>query len=236
MECNVIMPMLGQGSRMAGVQPTCKPLMKLPTGETFFLKALSSLTHFDIKTIFLVVLEEHFFEFLPLTSRVHFLTKCRCVRYVPHGPTASPVESFRLAFERLWELNAVRNLPLIVLDCDIYSEIPKMKRERGEWGHLFWFADSNPNKCYIETTEDKNRVIEIVEKQPISEKAVFGAYLFENIRGLRKILCQEGEKFQYMSDIFKAALPDAKIGCTQLSNVSSFGTLEELQKLLKNGQ
>ena len=37
--------MLGGGTRMQGCQPTCKPLMRLPDGERFFVRALESLSN-----------------------------------------------------------------------------------------------------------------------------------------------------------------------------------------------
>ena len=58
-EVNVIMPMLGGGTRVKGFQDTCKPLMILPDGELFFLKALRSLKNYQIDTLCLVVLKEY---------------------------------------------------------------------------------------------------------------------------------------------------------------------------------
>ena len=45
-EINVIMPMLGGGTRMQNMQNTCKPLYKLPSGRPLFLKALESLKNY----------------------------------------------------------------------------------------------------------------------------------------------------------------------------------------------
>lgn len=234
MEVNVIMPMLGGGTRMQGCQPTCKPLMRLPDGERFFLRALDSLKNYRINALILVVLPDYFQEFNDLAwqiqERVH--TK-EGVRIMQHDPTRNPVETLYVGFNRLW-MYTNRNLPLFVLDCDIYGEIPSFDPIDFEDGRVFWFPSTAPNKSYIQTVECTGAVRRIAEKEVISDKAVMGAYLFENIPLLRRILgTLRGE--EYISQLFGRMLEEhAWVMSSPVASVTNFGTLEELNSLYEN--
>lgn len=231
MEVNVVMPMLGRGSRMLGVQNTCKPLMKLPTGEYFFMKALTSLKNYDIRLLVLVVLKDYFNDFLKLEGEVRKLSNAKFVVIIPHAPTYTPVESFEIGFKHIWN-TWHRYLPVFCLDCDIYGEIPTFMRVRLEAGRLFYFHDTAPNKCYIATLpHDDSVVSHIAEKRAISDKAVIGAYLFEDVASLFKILSYSSVRFSYLSGIFDALLRCRRIiGASPAANVTMFGTLEELNQ------
>lgn len=228
MKVNVVMPMLGAGSRMAGVQPTCKPLMKLPTGERFFMKALTSLKNYDIQHLVLVVLRDYFCDFSELEDEVRKLSNAEYVVIIPHDPTATPVESFRIGYRFIGE----SHLPVFCLDCDIYGEIPAFKDENLEAGRLFYFHDTAPNKCYITTLPHNDAVVSrIAEKCVISDKAVIGAYLFEDVISLHRILFYSSAQLGYLSDVFCALLKEDKvIGASPAANVTTFGTLEELSQ------
>lgn len=232
MKVNVVMPMLGQGSRMLGVQNTCKPLMKLPTGERFFMKALTSLKNYDIQCLVLVVLKDYFNDFLELEDEVRKLSNAKHVAIIPCDPTKTPVESFRRGFRYISPSWGSKYLPVFCLDCDIYGEIPTFTNENLEAGRLFYFHDTARNKCYIETLPHNDAVVSrIAEKRVISDKAVIGAYLFENIVILHRILFYSSAWFGYLSDVFKAMLNDGQIiGASPAANVTTFGTLEELEQ------
>lgn len=236
MKVNVIMPMLGGGTRMLGIQGTCKPLMTLPTGERFFMKALQSLANYDIQDLYLVVLTDYFYEFGELLPEVRGLCGARAVHLIQHDPTRTPVETFRIGFERLWMSAEKRNIPLFCLDCDVYGLIPEFSDDNLESGRLFWFPSDNPNKCYIETLPHNVSVVgKIAEKRVISGKAVIGAYLFEDIAFLNRMIRYGGTdqpgRFEYISDIFRHMLQEgAVIGASPADSVTNFGTVEELEQ------
>lgn len=232
MKVNVVMPMLGQGSRMLGVQNTCKPLMKLPTGERFFMKALTSLKNYDIQCLVLVVLKDYFYDFLKLEGEVRKLSNAKHVAVISHDPTKTPVESFQIGFSYIWHMWDGKYLPVFCLDCDIYGEIPTFMNDNLEAGRLFYFHDTAPNKCYIATLPHNDAVVNhIAEKRVISDKAVIGAYLFENVVSLYRILFYSSAPFGYLSDVFRALLKDGEvIGASPAANVTTFGTLEELNQ------
>lgn len=232
MKVNVVMPMLGQGSRMLGVQNTCKPLMKLPTGERFFMKALTSLKNYDIQCLVLVVLKDYYNDFLELKDEVQKLSNAKFVAVIPHDPTKTPVESFRIGFRFIWGNWPNKYLPVFCLDCDIYGEIPTFTNENLEVGRMFYFYDTASNKCYIATLPHNDAVVShIAEKRVISDKAVIGAYLFENIVILHRILFYSGAWFGYLSDVFRSLLKEGEvIGASPVASVTTFGTLEELRQ------
>jgi len=230
MEVNVIMPMLGKGTRMQGCQATCKPLMTLPDGTRFFMRALESLKNYKVNVLILVVLPEYFNDFCDLAPQVQEIVHAKeGIKIMQHEATPSPIDTFLIGFDRLW-LYTSRNLPLFVLDCDIYGEIPEFRGEL-EDGRLFWFPSDAPNKSYIETEEGTDVVKRVVEKQVISNKAVMGAYLFENIPLLHRIAeTLRGE--EYISQLFDRMLEEkAHIMSSEVASVTNFGTLEELNNL-----
>jgi hypothetical protein len=232
MKVNVIMPMLGGGTRMRGIQSTCKPLMKLPDGNLFFLKALKSLKNYNVQALILVVLKDYFKDFDDVLSEAGRVSGATSVHLIPHEPTSSPVETLRIGFNRLLTSYDV-NLPTFVLDCDVYGAIPAFDPMDFEAGRVFYFADKNPNKSYIRTKGVNDDVVaEIVEKRVISDKAVMGAYLFEDIRLLRKLLEYTSYPFGYISGLIQYAIEseNATIGASPAANVTNFGTIEELEQ------
>lgn len=217
---------------MQGVQSTCKPLMKLPDGDLFFLKALNSLKNYNVQTVVLVVLRDYFDDFSKLLFEVHHLTSAKAVHLIQNDPTRNPVETLRIGFNRLMTSYYV-NLPVFVLDCDVYGLIPAFEPMDFEAGRVFYFADKNPNKSYIRTKGVNDDVVaEIVEKRVISDKAVMGAYLFEDIRLLRKLLEYTSYPFGYISGLIQYAIEseNATVGASPAANVINFGTIEELEQ------
>lgn len=220
---NVIMPMLGGGTRVKGFQDTCKPLMILPDGELFFLKALSSLKNYQIDTLCLVVLKEYEKDFKELSNKIMKVSKCRSLIIISHEPTSTPIETVKIGIEKIQN-----ELPIFILDCDIYSEIPLIKIENNSFGYLFYFHDITGNKSYIRLSD--NHVIEVKEKQLISNNAIFGAYLFTSKKRLTSKLYQGDLK--YISDLFRIAVEDGcYISATKLYRVINYGTIEEINEL-----
>lgn len=221
MEINVIMPMLGAGVRMQNLQNTCKPLIKLENGNYMFMQALRSLRNYEINNLVLVVLQEYEKQFCELTTEIMNLTNCKHLYIKPSEQTSCPVETFRIGLDVVGG-----ELPVMCLDCDIYADIPVIPDIKHAW--VFYFKDTNPNKSYIRTYYDY--VTEIAEKNTISDKAVFGAYLFADYSKLQEAL-QSASVLCYISDIMKEMLlQGALIRSRELNTVYNFGTLKELQK------
>lgn len=226
-EVNVIMPMLGRGERMQGTQNTCKPLMTLPDGTLFFLKALSSLEKYKVNQLTLVVLREYFEDFCGIPEDI-------ISRYVNFNklvitssePTANPVESLK---KGLRVLTSDRQMPLIVLDCDIYAPVPLVSLNMRDFGVLFYFHDIIGNKSYLQR-DAFNNVLAIAEKKLISSDAILGAYLFTSGNNVKDVL-DSNNTLEYVSEIFASVLGQARVQARSVRNVMNFGTLEELKQL-----
>ena len=235
---NVLMPMLGGGTRMFSIQSNCKPLMSLPDGNLFFLKALSSLENYNIDTVCLVVLEEYFDTFCKLLETVKSISNANFVKIISHNPTDSPFSSVCVGMNE----NPFNDsdIPCFILDCDIYCKIPFVNMGDDIDGNLFYFIDTNPNKCFIKTIKegDVEIVKDIREKEAISDKSIFGAYLFRDsnlINSISSELKNKKEKPSNVSDFFRYLLETGKnVSAVSLRNVLNFGTKEEYEELVKN--
>ena len=226
-EVNVIMPMLGRGERMMGMQNTCKPLMNLPDGTLFFLKALSSLKEYKVNQLTLVVLREYYDEFCEIPEyEISQYVDFNKLVITSSEPTANPVESLKKGFE---VMTFDRWMPLIVLDCDIYAPVPLIPLNIRDFGVLFYFNDTIGNKSYLQR-DDSNNVISIAEKKLISTEAILGAYFFTSGNSAKDVL-DSNNTLEYVSEIFASVLGQASIKACSVSNVMNFGTIEELKQL-----
>ena len=221
---------------MMGVQNTCKPLMMLPDGKRFFMRALESLFNYEIEDLILVVLKDYFHDFNDTLESVREVCGAKRIRIMQHEPTRTPVETFRIGFECLRITAKKRDLPLFCLDCDVYGLVPCFRDDNLEGGRLFWFFSDNPNKSYLETLSNNDEVVRCVaEKKVISNKAIMGAYLFENLPYLDRALRYGGTdrsgRWEYISDIFYHMIQDGEvIGASRVDSVTNYGTIEELKQ------
>lgn len=229
MKINVIMPMLGEGSRMKGLQGTIKPLMALPDGDLFFVKALSSLEEYEIDSLVLVVREEYAQEFINMRGKLS--KSCNRLYIISHKPTQSHYESFCVGFNALRDYAPMEygRESLVVLDCDIYAPLPLFTDFCA--AGLFTFRDlsNEANKSYVSTIGSK--AIQIAEKERISGNAVFGAYLFNDVQLLEEIV-DELKCLRNMSDVYKILLLRGdKVKVKTVKDVMLYGTKEEFLKI-----
>lgn len=223
MKVDVIMPMLGRGERMENCQDTCKPLMRLPDGERFFIRALRSLENYEIRNLVMVVLEDFGKEFFELSTELSTEFSIDRIVMVTHAPTKNAVETLKIGVNQL-NLLSHDNLPIIVLDCDIYGELPLVEQVFD--ANIFYFSSNNPNKSYIET-DSEGMVVNIAEKVVISDKAVMGAYFFGSLSAI-----EPQPDFAYVSDLIKQMVKEGKkVSSLSVDKVTNFGTLQELKEL-----
>lgn len=220
MKINVIMPMLGRGTRMYGIQNTVKPLIEFPDKKPFFLKALESLSNYEIDTLVLVIPIDYQYGFMRHMDTLHKMKNVHNVIFCCCDYTVTPCETV------LKGLSVKTNdLPIIVLDCDIYSVLPVYNKIKPDEAHLFTFTTTTKNKSYI--AFDKNKVTDIKEKNPITDMAVFGAYMF----GSKNLLQDKIDQCKYLSDVVKNCLPN--VSFQQLKEHLEFGTAQEFKEALK---
>ena len=224
---DVVMPMLGKGTRMNGMQNTIKPLIRLrnkagTVDQPMFMKSLTSLANYEINNLILIVPTEYKAEFNNLIDQMGLPLECNKLHIIDSDYTDTPVQTLRLGLDYVND-----NLPVIVLDCDIYSELPVYEFEDDSEvkAHLFVFNHDLPNKSYIKPFDTKY-VKEIKEKKQISNFAVMGAYMFRSGTSLRYYANRKFIKL--LSDIVRLYLrDDFKVSYTIVDNVINYGTEEE---------
>ncbi len=83
-------------------------------------------------------------------------------------------------------LNEERNIPVLCLDCDSFYTNDIISQWNGE-NCIFSFEDENENPIYSYVkTSDNNVIVDIKEKEKISNNACTGAYGFKSINELKK--------------------------------------------------
>ena len=91
-------------------------------------------------------------------------------------------------------LNEQRDIPVICLDCDSFYTNDIISQWNGE-NCIFSFEDENENPIYSYVkTSDNNEIVDIKEKEKISNNACTGAYGFKSINELKKYTSKIIEK------------------------------------------
>ena len=91
-------------------------------------------------------------------------------------------------------LNEERNIPVLCLDCDSFYTNDIISQWNGE-NCIFSFEDENENPIYSYVkTSDNNVIVDIKEKEKISNNACTGAYGFKSINELKKYTSKIIEK------------------------------------------
>ncbi len=237
MLCNLIMPMAGAGSRFLknGIR-TPKPLIDL-SGKPFFVRSLESVWgKCSVDQLVFAVLKAHVRDFGvdQIISQYFPSATILILEDVLNGPVYT--------LEKCMEEIRDRKLPVLVNDCDHYFQSehllrflngnPKMNQEVG----VLFFNSKSPQYSYLEYNADK--LTGVVEKQPVSDRAICGAYLFRDAEVIEKLIKMARKKTD--SELYLSFLLNevCKTGGTFLTfnceKHLSFGTPEELKAVLES--
>jgi dTDP-glucose pyrophosphorylase len=113
-------------------------------------------------------------------------------------------------------LNEIRDIPVLCLDCDSFYLCNIISKWNGE-NCIFSFDDFNENAIFSYVKiNNVNKIIEIKEKEKISNNACSGAYGFNSIKELKKYtskiinenITQKSEF--YMSGVIKEMIKNKK--------------------------
>jgi len=243
MSINLIMPMGGAGTRFARNGYECpKPLLNL-NGRHFFEYAADSLVKkCDIETITFVVLKDHVERFSIDREIKKYAPEARIVTldHVLNGAVLTSIEGAK---------TIDNDLPLIFCDCDLMFNSEKLYSyvNGGDYngtaldGWLVTFENSDGRYSYVKT-DGQGFVTETAEKDPISNRAVCGAYGFGN----KDIFLENAGKYMdncpydeyFMSGIYNLMIRDGlKVGEFPTDRFLSFGTPEEYtnaKEILRN--
>ena len=224
---NFVFPMAGEGSRfkLGGIY-TPKPLLKL-SGRYFFEIAANALVKEsgDHNLVF-VVLQEHIHDFDIHKTILDVFPKAEIVAL--DETTSGSAETAYLGIQAAkLEIGS-----LIIADCDQWlkgSQLREMfealNEEKIDIG-LPVFSSENPEFSYVKRETDL-RIIDIVEKDVISKKAVAGCYGFRSEALFNQVyesfVDWKGER--YLSEIVSQGIKhDLKVYSFDLEAHVSFGT------------
>ena len=117
----------------------------------------------------------------------HILFKFFCLE----NNTRGAAETINIGINNL---NEERNIPVLCLDCDSFYTIDIISQWKGK-NTIFSFKDENKNPIYSYVkTNDNNEIVDIKEKNKISNNACTGAYGFKSINELKKYTSKIIEK------------------------------------------
>ncbi len=243
MSINLVMPMGGAGTRFANLGYECpKPLIEIG-GRHFFEYAADSIAkHCDIAGITFVVLKDHIDRF-NIDREIKKYAPGAEIIVLDHVLKGAVLTCMKGA-------EILKNgLPVIFCDCDLMftSEMlyAYLRGDRentaypvGELkGWLMTFENSDGRFSYVKTDE-KGYVTMTAEKDPISNRAVCGAYGFANkdlfleYAGKYMDRCPYNEYF--MSGVYNLMAEEGmNIGEFPVDDFLSFGTPEEYENAKK---
>lgn len=231
---------LGQRFRDAGYS-TPKPLIEVE-GKPMFMHALASFDAYKGPKQYLFVVRDDAEAEFGLATSIQGILPSAKIAMLDHN-TRGATESCLAARELI-----DRGLPLIVMDCDFsfssdeyFSKVTELAEQHTFDGVLLSFTADNARYSYAKVDEH-DVVIEVAEKQVISNHALAGAYCFGSgglfLDTADKLLTQpisETMKEYYISYVYRILLEEQKrIVLATARAFNSFGTPEELSAYLEH--
>jgi NDP-sugar pyrophosphorylase family protein len=248
----LLFPMGGLGSRFAATGVTTPKPMIPVDGAPMILRAISSFAALRAQQVRIVpifiVRTEHERDF-KLASMLKAVVPEGRIVVLDHD-TRGAVETCLVA-----ETAIERSSPLVVCDCDLYFSskayvetlLRMADRVTGGFnatsgavpgGLLVYMESTDARYSYAETGPDGRTVVRTAEKDPISNKALIGAYAFSAgaifTKAARELLelpidAAQGRKEYYVSLLFNSLIKDGlRVEAVPHDEYESFGTPEEL--------
>lgn len=249
------MPMAGEGKRFAQTgEQILKPFIKIDD-EYMFVRAMNSMRKMfnDYELYFELVVRERAAKQYDLDNIVADMKNTYVCKL--GGKTKGPAETVYYGIHdilhKCTEIASIYyNIQTIVLDCDLevncrefkhFVDVNNMFIKKPFDCILLSHYETNPRYSYVKLYENL-RVINIAEKNPISEHAIIGAYCFSSVYDLLKNVNEllndfpgdKTNKEPYMSDVVRCILRnEGNVISAQLhecDTYNSFGTPEELEE------
>lgn len=171
----ILIPMAGAGTRFANAGYTFpKPLIDV-FGEPMIQKVVKNLS-FDAEYIFLVR-KEHIDEYKGLLDTLNVITDGKCKHVVVDGLTEGATCTALLASELI-----DNDESLLIANSDQWIEYEHQNFEylsnlTNVDGIVFSFNSTHPKWSFVKTN-DEGFVLEVAEKNPISDIATCGIYWY----------------------------------------------------------
>lgn len=232
---NLILPMNGIGLRFRQDNYyTPKPLINV-LGKPMIFWLLDNL---DLKLLDKIVipytsqLDDFNFQNLLRTRYKEIEIIFISLRY----KTSGPVETIQLGLNYIED-----NTNIVVMDCDNFynDNILELYQESNNKNVIFYSIDENqiPYFSYI-VLDSKDSVVNIKEKQKISNNANTGIYCFENKKLLKEYIdkCVSVEKEEYfVSDLYALMIVDnINVTGIKIDDFNCLGTPVQLKIFCEN--
>lgn len=232
---NLIVTAAGRGSRIAAENKP-KPLIDL-WGRYFFEWAVGSV--YSPATLTFVVLKEHVDN-----SNIDVHIKS----IYPQAEIIALPDVTRGAAETAYiGISKIKNdYPIGVLDCDLAFKmhslptlIESITLKDNLLGGLCCFSSNSPLYSYASLNQN-GEVTGTVEKQPVSDKAIAGFYIFKN----KEVFQTAYNTYEnsamypelYVSGLYNILLKHGKVAASDIDARISFGTSDELKELRSDEQ
>ncbi len=231
----ILMPMGGLGQRFkdSGID-TPKPLIPV-LGVPMFKRSLGAFDAYDGDKKYIFVVRKDTESEHGLTAQIKKILPEAVIKILDHN-TGGAVETCLIA-----EKSIDPDLPLVIMDCDMsfesaeYFEKIQQAADDGTYdGVLLSFTSTDPRYSYAQTN-DQGLVERTAEKQPISNKALMGAYFFTRagdfLDAAHELMQQqrsETMKEYYVSLIYNILLKQGKKIGLATGKLHGFGTPDEL--------
>lgn len=241
---NIIIPLGGKGERFKkNGYTTPKPLIKV--FDKYMIEYVIDNLGIDIEsnqTLYkLFIIYNKSLDTEEFSKIIN--SKYKNIYLIDVDDTQGPVETLKLGINYIMNLNIINNLKTLVIDCDtFYTENIIQMFENINNNCVFYVNRINEEPIYSYIGLNKNnKIIDIVEKQKISNNANTGAYAFVNIEELyyycNKVI-DTNYKFNnefYTSCVIDLMIKDNKefLGVElNINNVFSLGTPIELKNYI----
>lgn len=233
----IIITMAGLGTRFRKAGYTCPKYMIEAKGKTLFEWSMDSLLDYNnqnIHYVFIVRSEDHAGSFIQEKCRKYGISKIDIVE-IEH-PTDGQATTCMLGIPYCDSEDAI-----LIYNIDTYVEPYQMKKSdiRGE-GHIPCFYGKGDHWSFARL--ENGKVVEVREKERISENCTLGAYYFSSAKLYRQLYqeyyaddtnMEKNEK--YIAPLYNYMIRqgmEVTISIVDEEKVHVLGTPEELEEFL----
>lgn len=221
---HLVIPCGGAGSRFhKNGYPVPKPLIELFGKPFFYWAAQSVYSTFDVKDTTFIVLQEHIEKFsIDRKIREYFPdANISVLPYQLNGPVYTALSGVSFFAD---------GDPVVFQDCDHVMTCGRIDLDEDTDGAIMSFCSREPCFGYIKYID--GRYAGTVEKNPVSDYAIFGCYYFKNAETFVRCAVQyfnDGTSNEfYMSGLFNYIADVERI---DVKEHFEFGTPDELNAL-----
>ena len=175
---NVILPMAGRGTRFSNFgYTTPKPFIEI-NGKPMFVWALKSLLGLKVNNLFIIVLEEHLLKYkldYLLKKYCNYPYKIIAIKNVTEGQLCTVMESENF-------INSEEDVLIISSDTLVISNMNDLINDSNQKidGIISTMVSEIGNNWSFVKVDNKNKVIEVAEKNRISNNISTGLYYFKS--------------------------------------------------------